>query len=75
MKWMTAHGVSAMVSASKSGKMVPSTRASGRTIRHTEKELSGMQMAIFMKESSETINQMATECSTAQMARSMKGSG
>lgn len=64
-----------MVMESKFGKMVLSTRASGRTIKLTEKAHSGMQMEIFTRVSFVTINQMATAYSIAQMAQSMKACG
>ena len=67
--------VSVTASASKSGKMVLNTKASGRTTKRMGKEPSGMQMATSTRESFATTNRMAMASFTAQMELFMKAYG
>ena len=75
MRWMMGLGECDTVSGSKSGKMAPNIKASGRIIKLTERALSGTQMVTIMKESSKMINQMATVSFTVLIAPFMKEHG
>ena len=64
-----------MVQVVKFGQMVRDTKGNGAIIKQMEKENSGMQMVIFMKELGRKIKQMVTVCMFIKMAPDMKVNG
>ena len=68
-------GACATDSVYRSGKTVPSTKASGTTIKRMARERSGTQMVITTKANSETIKATDTVCFIAQTEPYMKESG